>query len=192
MSEVLDIFKTTIFKTKIDINLYKDYFLNILRDYKKFNYGNEVSNIGGFQTNSINYINDKDILNNIFLNPTKEYIKTLNPKKEFNINLYTFWINSNNKNDYNLMHNHIESNISGVFYIKAPKSSGRLVFQNADLTRLNDSNFDFFDNPNFYSRYFCNVEEGDLYLFTSQTLHYVEANRSEEERISVAFNINIT
>ena len=192
MSEVLDIFKTTIFKTKIDINLYKNYFLNILKDYKKFNFGNEISNVGGFQSNSLNYINDENILNKIFLNPAKEYIKTLNPKKQLNVSLFNFWINSNNKSNYNLIHNHPDSNISGVFYIKVPKLSGRLVFQNADLTRLNDSNFDFFDNPNFNSRYFCNVEEGDLYLFTSQTLHYVEANRSEEERISVAFNINIT
>jgi len=192
MSEVLDIFKTTIFKTKIDINLYKDYFLTILKDYKKFNFGNQISNIGGFQTNPIDSINNQDILNNIFLNPTKEYIKHLNPKKELNLKLSSFWINSNNKNDYNLLHNHHGANISGVFYIKAPKLSGRLVFQNADMTKRYGNNFDFFDNPNFSSIYFSNVEEGDLYLFTSETLHYVEANRSEEERISVAFNINIT
>jgi len=192
MSEVLDIFKTTIFKTKININLYKDYFLNILKDYKKFNFGNNISNIGGFQTNPLNSIDNQDILNNIFLNPTKEYIKHFKPRRELNLKLSSFWINENNKNDYNLIHNHNESNISGVFYIKVPKLSGRLVFQNGDLTKLYDTNFNFFDDSNFNSRYFCNVEEGDLYLFTSQTLHYVEANRAEEERISVAFNINIT
>lgn len=185
---IMDIFKTSIFKTKIDNSLYKEYFLNILRNSKD---NVNLSNVGGFQSSPNTKIDNEEILKNVIIDPTKEFIKNLNPVKEIKLKLNSYWINSNNENDYNLLHNHHGTNISGVYYIKVPKLSGRLVFQNGDSLKFNDTNFDYFNNPNFYSRFFCNVEEGDLYLFSADTLHYVEPNRSKEERISVAFNIDI-
>ena len=192
MSETIDIFKTTIFKTKINKISYKKYFINKLNNLKKNNQSVIKTNIGGFQSEEFTNIDNKEILENVFLNPAIEFTNILIPKKKINLTLSNFWINSNNKNDYNLIHNHHGSNISGVFYIKTPPLSGRLVFKNGDLTKSYGNNFDFFYNSNFNSVYFCNVEESDLYLFTSETLHYVEPNRSEEERISVAFNLNIS
>jgi hypothetical protein len=38
---------------------------------------------------------------------------------------------------------------------------------------------------------FFDVQEYELYLFSGSTFHYVEPNRSNEERISVSFNIKI-
>jgi uncharacterized protein (TIGR02466 family) len=188
---IIDIFKTSIFQTKINNISYKKYFLNILKNLKKNNSKSMgISNIGGFQSYSSNEINNKEVLDNIILNPTKDFIKNLNPTKEIKFKLQSYWINSNKENDYNLLHNHYGSNISGVYYIKVPKLSGRLVFQNGDSSKLKDNNFEYFNNPNFYCRFFCNVEEGDLYLFSADTIHYVEPNRSKEERISVAFNID--
>ena len=188
---IIDIFKTSIFQTKINNISYKKYFLNILKNLKKNNSKSMgISNIGGFQSYASNEINNKEVLDNIILNPTKDFIKNLNPTKEIKFKLGSYWINSNKENDYNLLHNHYGSNISGVYYIKVPKLSGRLVFQNGDSSKLKDNNFEYFNNPNFYCRFFCNVEEGDLYLFSADTIHYVEPNRSKEERISVAFNID--
>jgi uncharacterized protein (TIGR02466 family) len=188
---IIDIFKTSIFQTKINNISYKKYFLNILKNLKKNNSKSMgISNIGGFQSYASNEINNKEVLDNIILNPTKDFIKNLNPTKEIKFKLQSYWINSNKENDYNLLHNHYGSNISGVYYIKVPKLSGRLVFQNGDSSKLKDNNFEYFNNPNFYCRFFCNVEEGDLYLFSADTIHYVEPNRSKEERISVAFNID--
>jgi uncharacterized protein (TIGR02466 family) len=192
MSETIDIFKTTIFKTKINKISYKNFFINKLNNLKKNNQSVTKTNIGGFQSEEFTNIDNKEILENVFLNPAIEFTNSLIPKKKINLSLSNFWINSNNKNDYNLIHNHHGCNISGVFYIKTPPLSGRLVFKNGDLTKSYGNNFDFFYNSNFNSIYFCNVEEGDLYLFTSETLHYVEPNRSGEERISVAFNLNIS
>ena len=51
--------------------------------------------------------------------------------------------------------------------------------------------FKYFDHPNFYTKFVMPTQEGDLYLFTSNTLHHVEPNLSNEERISVAFNLEI-
>ena len=184
---IIDIFKTSIFKTFIKNEEYINYFINFLQIEKKLNQKNTISNIGGFQSKSFNILNNNKIAEDIFIKPATEYIKQFN--KNYKIELSNFWINCNNKNDYNLLHNHQESNISGVYYIKVPENSGRIVFQNGDLTKMNSKNQFYFDDANFYSRYFIPVYQYDLILFSSETLHYVEPNRSNEERISVAFNL---
>jgi uncharacterized protein (TIGR02466 family) len=191
MNTTIDIFKTTIFKTKIENLNHTKYFLDLLKIEKKNNQGKKVSNIGGFQSKNYNIIDNKNILQDIFFNPAKEFIEKLNPKKELNITLGGFWINSNLNNDYNLLHNHFGSAISGVYYLKVPKNSGCLVFQNGDLSKLSSNNFNYFDNENYYCRYHIEPKKFDLYLFTSETFHYVEPNRSSEDRISVAFNLHI-
>lgn len=183
---ILDIFKTSIYKTSV-INIgYINYFINLLKIQKDNNNTNYISNIGGFQSKSLNTL-DYTIKENLFIKPATEYIKQFN--KDYKIELSNFWINSNNKNDYNLLHNHTECNISGVYYVKAPENSGRIVFQNGDLTKMNSKNQFYFNDANFYSRYFLPVNQYDLILFSSETFHYVEPNRSDEERISVAFNL---
>lgn len=191
MSKTIDIFKTTIFKTEIRNLKYVKYFLDLLEIEKKNNQGKKVSNIGGFQSKNYNVVDNKKILQDVFFNPGKEFAEKLNPKKELKITLGGFWINSNLNNDYNLLHNHFGSAISGVYYLKVPKNSGCLVFQNGDLSKLSSNNFDYFDNENYYCRYHIEPEKFDLYLFTSETFHYVEPNRSSEDRISVAFNLHI-
>ena len=184
---IIDIFKTSIYKTSLENKEYIDYFYNLIEEQKKINNSNYISNVGGFQTKSFTKVENKNIYNDVFINPALEYMKQFN--KIYNVILSDFWINSNNKNDYNLLHNHSTSNISGVYYIKVPKNSGRIVFQNGDLSKMSNKNQYYFDNANFYSRYFFSVKKYDLILFSSDTFHYVEPNRSDEERISVAFNL---
>jgi len=183
---ILDIFKTSIYKSSIKNIYYKNYFIELLNNQKKLNNSNFLSNVGGFQSQSLNTI-DENIKENLFNKPALEYIKRFN--KNYKIELSNFWINSNNKNDYNLLHSHPECNISGVYYIQVPENSGRIVFQNGDLTKMSNKNQFYFDDANFHSRYFLPVKEDDLILFSSETLHYVEPNRSNDERISVAFNL---
>ena len=183
---IIDIFKTSIYKTSIKNIHYKNYFIDLLNTQKELNNGNSLSNVGGFQSQSLNII-DENIKQNLFVKPALEYIKQFN--RNYKIELANFWINSNNKNDYNLLHSHSECNISGVYYIQATENSGRIVFQNGDLTKMSSKNQFFFDDPNFYSRYFIPVNDYDLILFSSDTFHYVEPNRSNDERISVAFNL---
>lgn len=185
---IIDIFKTSIFKTSIKNKEYINYFLNLLNIQKKFNYKKTISNVGGFQSESLTTLDDV-IKKNVFINPSLEYLKNFN--KIYKIELINFWINCNNKNDYNLLHNHPESNISGVYYIQAEKNSGRIVFQNGDLTKMNSINQHYFNDPNFYSRYFFSIKKFDLILFPSETFHYVEPSNSNEERISVAFNLSL-
>ena len=181
---IIDIFKTSIYKTSIKNIDYKNYFIELLNNQRKLNNCTFISNVGGFQSQSLNTI-DETIKENLFVKPTLEYIKQFN--RNYKIELSNFWINSNNKNDYNLMHNHSGANISGVYYIQVPENSGRIVFQNGDLTKM--SSINQFDDINFHARYFVPINEYDLILFSSDTLHFTEPNRSNDERISIAFNL---
>ena len=190
MNESIDIFKTTIFKSKIKNEKYIKYFLNLLKKEQQNNKGKEVSNVGGFQSKTYTSLNE-DILKNVFLNTGKNFIETLNPKKNLNLTLGGFWINSNLNNDYNLLHNHFGATISGIYYLEVPEDSGRLVFQNGDLSKLSSINFDYFHSENYNCRYFIKPEKFDLYLFPAETFHYVEPNRSFEKRVSVAFNLQV-
>jgi uncharacterized protein (TIGR02466 family) len=192
--KILNIFKSSIYKTKIQHEKAKEYFLNLLNTEKEDNASVHISNKGGFQTKNFSYIDDKDINQKLFIDPCFEYFDSFNlrkPTKNWGIKMASFWINQNFMSDWNVMHNHLPSNFSGIWYLKAPKDCGKIVFQNGDMLVLNESNFDYFDDPHFYSRFFLDIEDNDLVLFPSHMLHFVEPNKTNEDRISLAFNIMI-
>jgi uncharacterized protein (TIGR02466 family) len=180
------IFSDSIFKTVVNNNKYKDYFIKKLNSCKQSTY---ISNVGGFQSNSF-YEVPEDILNNIFLRPAYKYCEKLNPQKEFKLELINYWINKNKTNDYNLMHSH-EGFLSGIYYIKTPDNCGRLVFQNGNLTKMHNNYTSFFYDSNFFTNFIFDVKEGEIYVFPSVMLHSVEPSRAREDRISVAFNLKI-
>jgi uncharacterized protein (TIGR02466 family) len=185
-SLIQNIFVSTIFKKNLNDKIYKNYFLKKLKSCKK---SVVVSNVGGFQSESLIEV-ETNILHHIFLNPAYEFAKELNPRQEINLKLLNYWLNLNKTNNYNEFHNH-QGFLSGIYYIKTPKNSGRLVFQEGNLTKMSTNYYKYFDNPNFYTKFTVNPQEGDLYLFTSNTLHYVEPNLSKKDRISVAFNLGV-
>lgn len=93
------------------------------------------------------------------------------------------WGNVNYKHCHNGAHTH-GGELSGVFYLKAPKNSGRLILCNPAVR----SDGKLLRSPNF------SVEPSDLalILFPSWLEHYVEPNQSDEERISISFNFEVS
>ena len=186
MSNIQNIFVSTVFKKNLNDKIYKNYFLKKLKSCKK---SVVVSNVGGFQSESFTKV-ETNILHDIFLNPADEFVKEFNPRHKINLKLLNYWLNLNKTTNYNELHNH-QGFLSGIYYIKTPKNSGRLIFQEGNLTKMSTNYYKYFDHPNFYTKFFMPTQEGDLYLFTSNTLHYAEPNLSKEDRISVAFNLEV-
>jgi uncharacterized protein (TIGR02466 family) len=117
-------------------------------------------------------------------------MNTKTPKKrEKLINNEEFSAKVKDPKTFNKIHPHGLNKISGVYYLEVPTQSGSLVFQNGDNIKLFSE--DTFDDPNFYSAYTITPKKFDLILFFSETLHYVQPNFSNKDRISVAFNIDI-
>lgn len=82
-----------------------------------------------------------------------------------------FWFNTSTKGQSTRIHNHHQKSIiSGVYYLEVPKNSANLFFKNNK------------DKLEIESK------KGRLIFFPSELDHYVLENKSEDPRISLAFN----
>lgn len=101
-----------------------------------------------------------------------------------------FWININGKHDYNLLHDHQKSILSGVYYVEVPEDNM------GDLVLVRPDHADYFLTGNVEEPTMVNAPSvtkkavtSTLYLFPSWIKHYVDRNESDKERISIAFNL---
>ena len=100
-----------------------------------------------------------------------------------------WWVNINESQSYNQIHTHGRSDLIGIYYIKAPKDSGKLcVVRNDGLpyTSLVATN-----NQNFRASLEFDPIPNKFYLFPGHVWHHVTENRSKEDRISISFNIEV-
>lgn len=181
-----DLFKTSIFSSKLNLNLNE--LNNYCINYEKNNKGRRISNLTGFQSEDL--VNDSEILKylvdeilNLINYVGKKYYKFKN-----NLALSNIWFNINRFKDSNKVHSHYPSLLSGVFYSKIPKNSGNLTFNVDDLNyHLMNLNL---SEKNVYNSYDYSLppEEGFLHIFPSWLKHEVGPNLSQEERISFSFN----
>lgn len=155
------------------------------------------SNTGGYQTKLLKL--DHPLINR-FCNDIKDYIVNYANVFEivslFEIEIDDIWFNINQKNDYLLPHIHNNKDFSGVFFLKATKDSGSLVLENPDmgyqfqkLFTSNKNNFIY--NPYNCQQYFIDPSELKLVLFPAHIKHFVTKNLTNDDRISIAFDINI-
>jgi uncharacterized protein (TIGR02466 family) len=132
-----------------------------------------------------------DLLGEINLN-TCGYLRKLgmSPDKGFNI---TSWLNVNPFGTGHVIHEHYGALISGTVYIKVPKNSGNIVFYDNNKTRVQNNLFHrkYQDIITEYNKEFISIEpvEATMILFESWVSHSVDQNITNENRISVSFNI---
>ena len=112
------------------------------------------------------------------------------------INMRQFWFNINPPGAFNKKHTHPESHFSGVMWIKVPKKSGNLIFDNPHAhnyhTTIDVLNKRRFAEAQFHKALEYTAKEKKVILFPGDLWHHVEVNKSEEDRISCAFNITIS
>ena len=90
------------------------------------------------------------------------------------------------------MHAHTHSNslVSGsLYYAPMPKPPGNMIFERTSGYRQIEMAVDE-ARTNIYNtqRNAVVPQEGDLVLFSSSILHFVETNQSQQDRYSIAFN----
>lgn len=183
-----------LFKSEIYLNNDIQEQLNLditklLTSQKSSNAGDQISNVGGFQTNLLLMEDNlKAFINKHISNYIKNY-KIYKKIKTVGVVGDRFWINENNYSNYNVLHSHIGNSISlsGIYYVKHCLKSGKLGFYNTyhEGTSLSDI-FEGFDNYNW-----LDVKEGDFLLFPSSYRHCVGPNLSDQNRISISFNLSL-
>lgn len=149
----------------------------------------KTPNVGNYSSIDKNIFNRPELsqIYNFCRQTLKEYFfQTIKPKNDVTIEITQSWANYSEKGNYHHAHNHANSYISGVFYIRAKPDSDKIVF-------IKESTPAIFINPMDFTSYNSNswwmeAETGVLYLFPSTLKHEVEPNQNDETRISVSFN----
>jgi uncharacterized protein (TIGR02466 family) len=164
-------------------------FLHWLKICKEKNSLRQISNVGGIQTENFPLHMIKDS----FKQDIDQYLNSFNKKFNFKWKIISCWVNENHYCDFNMPHNHVSSGIpfSGIWYLKCPPDSGKLVFLNNTNNSDYSTLFDFIDDPLSWVNYSIIPEQYQLILFPASLVHLVEPSRSKENRISVAFNIKL-
>ena len=195
---ILPVFPSLIIREKIeDYDKYKDeLILYAYEQEKKDPDGLKNSKNLGWQSQH-KYANSQNPVSSIVINLIKSI---LNNKNVFNIkNLskakINMWININKPGDYNSRHNHPGSDLSGVFWVKSLQKSGNLTFYSPNvmtqIQQINSTKEEI--GKKLFITPTIEIEplEGVIVLFPSDLTHSVQKNNSNEDRISVSFNIDI-
>ena len=174
-----------------------DEFKNNLIDYvyklkEKDPEGYTISNRNGWQSRGFDLSDMNDLLHATILQGLSSFSAIKNTTKM----RASAWININSPGSYNVKHTHPNSHLSGVMWIKAPKDSGNIVFDNPNghqtHTEINSYNQEFKDQFFVHHAYWLPPIEGRMIIFPSHLQHAVNENKSNEDRISVSFNITLT
>ena len=111
--------------------------------------------------------------------------------KKFSPNITTCWAIINRKLASNSVHNHPNSILSGVYYVKTPENCGGIFFSDprpaSQMIVPPSVEFNSWTLPRItYKAY-----EGTMLIFPSWLSHGVEMNMSNDDRVCISFNIGI-
>ena len=158
--------------------------------------GQKLSNVNGWHSPFFN-LNSRETVGYKFLVKIQPYITDVfksygcvfNPQK---VKCSGMWAIINKKGNFNTEHIHPNSNLSGAYYVKAPKNCGK--FKVINPHSISRDKFPPRENPNELNRLVAEheIEEGDLLIFPSYLPHSVLPNQSDDDRIVISFNIFVS
>ena len=139
---------------------------------------------------------DLEKFKNLIVEQVKNYVHAtrwnyaFDPKTPWNgdINIYDCIFYRTKTNDFRDEHTHPFHHISGVYYHKIDKDHGSIYFKNPVHT-LADCQFP--EGPKSPNKIEVHPAEGTLLLFPSWLSHGTNPSVSNNERITVVFNIDL-
>lgn len=184
-----DIFPTSFYTADIFneyLNLkYEEFLLDLSTKVEGVN----RSNRGGWQSEtdlwkeSIFY----PLLDEV-LNSSKMIANSLAKSELPQMVVRAMWGNINPKGGFNFTHVHPSGWMSGVYYIQLPEGNNEIVFQDPRSARMMDFQRSSLIKDEYFSYY---PKIGELLLFPSWLPHFVSPNTSEENRITISFNVEL-
>ena len=173
---------------------------NIILEKEQKDKGVTFTNVGGYHSSAINLEKEKGFKCIYdYINECMEVILFENNyKPNLGILSSNGWVNINRKGDFNREHVHPDCHWSGVYYVKTPANCGELRFHNpiAASSMVKSGHLLNLTSSNIKTSFFLNSipldpYEGSILIFPSWLFHSVYPNRSDDDRISVSFNIQI-
>ena len=164
-------------------------------DYKnKNNDIARISNKGGWQSES------KEVFTDDGFKPFEKAIVgcvnelCMEYKLAQSLRLIQMWINVNGPNSYNVSHRHPGSILSGVLWIRQTPEMGRFVFDNMDngyrdALLLTNTDVRHLVTNKMSPEIVPEYQNGTIMIFPSGLSHRVEINETQEDRLTLSFNI---
>ena len=180
-----------------DFDTFKEDLIDWIYKYKENDPGiSKISNKRGWQSVS------KEVFTDEGFEPFKDKLIPCITEliSEFHVvrqmDLVQMWLNVNGPFSYNVSHRHPGCELAGVLWIKQTPESGRFVFDNMDTgyrdaMLLNATDRDYLEEKKMPPEYVPGYTDGTVIIFPAGVSHRVEINETEEDRISLSFNIKI-
>jgi len=166
-------------------------YVKKLRDEDKE--GKVASNYGGWQSKSYDLISERPIAIERFIQSIQNCINECTKMAGMmDLQICDYWWNINKKGDYNHVHHHRDSVLSGVYYIDIPdENMGNIHFEREDNAQFFLPRFMPKRNHISAIRATYKPMSGGILIFPSWVVHSVEGNKSDKPRISMSFNTSI-
>ena len=183
------LFPTTVWSD--DLNLDLDELRKEIYKFSKVNPSIRRSNVNGYQGHDFHYEPLIDTIKNIVPRYNNPELGEL----YIGHKLYaSMWVNINPRGAHNRRHTHADGIIllSGVYYVTVPKNSGNIIFFDPRpglIHSFADSRYYGSQSSNPPQVYQIQPKENMILLFPCWLEHEVQPNTTNEDRISVSFNI---
>jgi|688.fasta_scaffold15499_8 uncharacterized protein (TIGR02466 family) len=185
--DILGLFPTPLGVYEID----KELSENEINFFKK-EQNNSTKNIGNYISKNKYILNNKEMQNlKIILENCLNdfYLSVFCPKYESKLYITQSWLNFTQENEYHHYHNHSNSFLSGVFYISSDPKIDNIILSkngllNSDIFNIETENFNEFNSKS----YTFPTKSKTLIIFPSKVSHEVLNKKSNNLRISMAFN----
>jgi len=184
----IPIFQVGLYFTKLSID--NDVIYDKCKQIQNMYPSEKISNRGGYQSPKLaqeEFFN----LKNCILEHCYSYTNEIGIVAQ-NLCIEDIWINCNGSNDWNTPHDHLGSGamLSGVYYV-SDIDAGDIVFLNPDNAFnaiFNEHGSNSFTGYNS-EKWFVKPENKKLLLFPASLKHFVQPSNTEQERISISFNV---
>ena len=189
-----------VFSTPIWTSLVDDYqninakMLNYIQSmHEKNPLGTMHSNVFGWHSENFD-LEDETV--KFFISSIKTKIKKTiddmcwDPEKS-QTKITNMWAIINKKGASNARHTHPNSYLSAVYYIKAPKNCGDILFYDPRSAKVNRKPPTTKANALNSEEVKITPQDGMMVFFPSYLHHAVSENRSDEERIIISFNVDM-
>jgi uncharacterized protein (TIGR02466 family) len=136
-------------------------------------------------------LNEQDVYSKLIdkiATHTAQYLEEMKYKYE-GFKITGMWANVLDRNEFHRPHNHSNNMLSGVYYLKSRKEHPGIVFQDPrtqvdilvpEIREYNKTNSSIWS-------YDC--IEDRMIIFPAWLKHYVPVNETDDERVSISWNI---
>lgn len=158
---------------------------------KRSSSGRVISNCGGWQSDDLD-LNTPELAE--LFAEVRKGLDEVHRAFDFNPAMRQViteaWININQKGHFNNSHDHPGSLFSAVYYVKGGADKGELELKSPIIPHTYTISGEMVGGYNAFTGHAMVLPPvtGDLLIFPSWLLHRVNLSRSDEDRISIAFN----